>query len=278
MARKKSSSKAGLGAIKVRGRAKEKVVRRNLSPRKVAGIAVPAIVLSVLVAAILFMALSGYETATASAFFGLRNVDVRGTDRTAPDEVVKLVKSSVEKPGVWNADLAEIRLKIEKFPFVKSAAVARTLPAGIRVDITERIPAAIVQLNAGKYLFDVDGTMLVAVKEPEKDFPIVLKGWDETKTEKAIPENLGRLRIYRKMLDEARQFDVAKRIKEFNLQNAREPIAVVEDSGNIIGVTLARDNLGKSLKAALDALTGKGARVKSVDAAGVFPLLRYKEF
>ena len=262
----------------MRGRAKEKVVRRNLSPRKVAGIAVPAIVLSVLVAAILFMALSGYETATASAFFGLRNVDVRGTDRTAPDEVVKLVKSSVEKPGVWNADLAEIRLKIEKFPFVKSAAVARTLPAGIRVDITERIPAAIVQLNAGKYLFDVDGTMLVAVKEPEKDFPIVLKGWDETKTEKAIPENLGRLRIYRKMLDEARQFDVAKRIKEFNLQNAREPIAVVEDSGNIIGVTLARDNLGKSLKAALDALTGKGARVKSVDAAGVFPLLRYKEF
>ena len=53
------------------------------------------------------------------------------------------------KAGVWNADLADIRAKIEKFPFVKTAAVSMVLPSGIRVNITERIPAAVVHFSPG---------------------------------------------------------------------------------------------------------------------------------
>ncbi|MGB4990874.1 MAG: hypothetical protein WBO10_16660, partial [Pyrinomonadaceae bacterium] len=110
------------------------------------------------------------------------------------------------------------------------------------------------------------------------DFPFMLKGWDEAKTEKAGPENLARLKIYGKMLDEWRQFDLIARVKEVNLSDAREPIALIEDSGRPITVALARDSLGKSLRTAIEAVSGKGAKVRSVNAAGVSPVITYLEF
>ncbi len=246
--------------------------------RTVGRFVLPIFVISVLLGLLVFLGLSGYDTATASEFFGLRSVDIRGTERSSVEDIRRLVASSVEKPGVWNADLADIRTRIEKFSFVKSAAVSRVLPAGIRVNVTERVPAAVVQLSSGKYLVDVEGALLVAVKTDEKDFPVVLHGWDESKTEKAIPNNLARLKVYKKMMDEWRQFDLASRVKEVNIANPREPIAIVEDSGRSIAVTLAKDQLGKSLKTAIEALTGKGAKIKSVDAGGVYPVINYIEF
>ena len=93
-------------------------------------------------------------------FFGLKNIDVRGTDRTSTEDIRRIVMASVEKSGVWNADLADIRTKIEKFPFVKSAAVSMMLPAGIRVNVTERVPVAIVHLSSGDFLVDGDGAIL----------------------------------------------------------------------------------------------------------------------
>lgn len=220
----------------------------------------------------------GYSTATSSEFFKLSEVEVAGNDRTSADEIKRIVTSSVEKSGVWNADISELRAKIEKFPFVKTAAVSVALPAGIRVNITERQPAAAVRLSFGDYLVDGEGVVLAAINTNEKAFPVIMHGWDESKTEKAVGDNQARLKLYKKMVDEWQQFDLSNRVKQLNLTSVREPVAVVEDSGRDIGITLAKDNFGKNLKTALDALNGKGAKIKSVDAGGVFPVINYLEF
>lgn len=219
-----------------------------------------------------------YKTATSSTFFKLNKVEVSGHERTSADEIKRIVASSVEKSGVWNADISELRAKVEKFPFVKTAAVSVALPAGIRVNITERQPAAAVRLSFGDYLIDGEGVVLAAVGANEKGFPVIMNGWDESKTEKAVGDNQARLKLYKKMLDEWQQFDISRRVKELNLANTREPVAVVEDSGREIAVTLAKENFGKNLKTALDALNGKGAKIKSVDAGGVFPVIQYLDF
>ena len=196
----------------------------------------------------------------------------------SPSAFAAAKPAAVEKSGVWNADLSEVRARIEKFPFVKSASVSRALPSGVRVTIVERIPVAVVRMTTGNYLVDGEGTLLAAVKTDEKDFPFLLRGWDESKTEKAIPDNISRLKVYKKMLDEWRQFDLSSRVKEVNITNPREPVAVVEDSGRPIEIMLAKDNLGKSLKTAIEALSGKGMKVKSVDAGGVYPVINYLDF
>ena len=248
---------------------------KGLTARRFGNCVAPLAISGVLLACLVFLGLLGYRTATASDFFVLKNIDVRGTERSSAEDIRRIVAASAEKPGVWNADLADIRAKVERFPFVKSAAVSMVLPAGIRVNVTERIPAAVVRLRSGDFYVDGEGVFLSSAPANDKDFPFVLQGWDEAKIEKAMPDNLARLKIYRKMLDEWKQFDLASRVKEVNLANPREPVAVVEDSGRPITVALANKDLGKSLRMAIEAVSGKGARVRSVDAGGIYPVLQY---
>ncbi len=276
--KRKTNSKARAASVRLKqsssaSRARSKAVKRTFGR-----FVLPLMITGLLLGGLAFLGLSGYRTATASDFFGLRDIDIRGAERTPPEDIRRLVAAAVEKPGVWNADLGDIRARIEKFPYVKSAAVSRVLPTGIRVNVTERVPAAVVQLTSGTFFVDGEGVILSAATANDKDLPFVLRGWDEAKTEKAGPDNLVRLKLYRKMLDEWKQFDLTSHVKEVNLANPREPVAVIEDSGRSIAVTLAKDNLGKSLKTAIEAVSGKGARVKAVDAEGIYPVLQYLEF
>lgn len=273
MANKKRTTRKG-PSVKLNGR-KVSQTRDRATGYGSRRYVIPLAILGLLTAGIAFFAFFGYQTATASGFFAIKNVDVHGTERTSADDIRRLVASAAEKPGVWNADLSDIRVRIEKFPFVKSAAVSRVLPGGIRVNVVERVPAAVVRVTSGTFLVDSDGVMLAAASPSDKAFPFVLQGWDESKTEKAGPENLARLKIYKKMLDEWSQFDLALRVKEVNIANPREPAAVIEDSGRAISISLSRDNLGKSLKTAIEAISGKGAKIKSVDAEGVYPVINY---
>jgi cell division septal protein FtsQ len=277
MAKRKVTTKARASSTKLRARKTSTRVRRDAALDGVARFGLPLLISSVLIVGIAVVATTFYSTATSSEFFNVRAIDIRGTDRTPVEDVKRVVSSEVEKPGVWNADLGEIKAKIEKFPFVKTAAVSRMLPAGIRVDVVEREPAAVVRLSSGDYLVDTEAVVLAKATAAEKNFPVVMQGWDESKTVTAMPDNLARLKLYKKMLDEWKQFDLVSRVKEVNLKNARDPIATIEDSGKAITVSLSKDNLGKSLRAAIEAVTGKGARVRSVNAEGVSPVLAYTD-
>ena len=208
-------------------------------------------------------------------FFAVRSIEVRGVDRSSTEDVKRIVATNTEKTGVWQADLSSIREKIEKLPFVRSASVSMVLPAGIRVNITERVPFAIVRLTSGDVLVDNDGVILAAAAKPEPAFPFVLRGWDEAKTEKAPADNLLRLKMFKKVLDETRDLGISDHVREVNLADMRDPTAVITDGGKPILVVLAKDNLGKSLKSAIDAVAGKGDKVKAVNAVGISPILEY---
>jgi cell division septal protein FtsQ len=219
--------------------------------------------------------LMGYRTVTASEFFNVKSVDIRGVNRTSKDDIAKIVDAQTERTGVWNADLAELRARIEKLTFVKSAAVSRVLPNGIRVNVIEKKPEAIASLSSGNFLIDGDGQIITAVSSSDTDLPVVIKGWDEAKTEKASKENLQRVRLYQKMISQWSQFELVKRVKEVNLSDLQEPKAVIEDSGSSIAVSLSKEDVGKSLKSALEAVAGKGNKIRSVNAAGVYPVIEY---
>ncbi len=272
--KRKSTAKAKAASVRVKRKPSSRL-SRGVASHAAGRFVLPLIISGFLLLCLAFVGFSGYETATASEFFGLRHIDVRGNVRTPDEDIRRVVVASAQKPGVWNADLGEIREKLEKFPFVKSAAVSRALPAGLRVNVTERVPAAVVKLSSGDFLIDGEATLLVAASKDEKDFPFTLRGWDEAKTEKASVENLSRLKLYRKMLDEWKQFDLSKRVKEVNLADMREPTALIEDSGRPISIFLSKDNLGKGLKTAIEAVSGKGTKIKTVNAAGIYPVIQY---
>ncbi len=276
MPKKHKKSKSALGtSVKVKqGRNSSRIPKKTAS-RAFNRVALPVLISLLLLAGSVFLGLSGYRTATASSFFGVRSIEISGNDRTSADDIRRIVVSETEKPGVWNADLADIRTKIEKFPFVKAAAVSRVLPAGIRVNVIERLPAAVIHVKAGDFLVDGEGAVLSGVTAGDTTYPFAIHGWAESKSEKAFNDNAARLKLYKKMIEEWRQFDLMASVKLVDLTDLREPKAVIEDSGRPISVALAKDDLGKSLKRAIEAVANKGIKVRSVNSMGVYPVIEY---
>ncbi|KXK03345.1 MAG: polypeptide-transport-associated domain-containing protein [Acidobacteria bacterium OLB17] len=259
-------------------RTKKKARRSNVDPQLSESIGkaiVGTVVVLLLLAGIGFLAFNAYRSAVNSSFFDLKAVKIVGTDRSSEEDIRRIVLAGSEKTGVWESDIAGIRQKIETLPFVRSASVSLALPSGIRVEVVERVPVAIVRLDNGDQLVDDSGMLLAPVTKPEPNLPFAMRGWDRSKSPNALEDNLSRIKLYKKMVEDWTDFGLATRVKEVNLANLREPNAVIEDSGRPINVFLAKDNLAKSLKAALEAVAGKGEKVQAVNAAGIYPILEY---
>ncbi|MBS1770159.1 MAG: FtsQ-type POTRA domain-containing protein [Acidobacteria bacterium] len=259
-------------------RSKRKGRRPNAdsaASEKIGKTIIGVVIAGLLLVGIGFVAFTAYRSAVNSSFFTLRSVRVVGTERASEDDIRRIVLASAERSGVWESDIAGIRQNIEKLPFVKSASVSRELPSTIRIDVAERIPVAIVRLNNSDQLVDETGMILAPATKAEPGLPFAMKGWDTSKSANALDDNLERIKLYRKMVEDWQSFGLASRVKEVNLSSLREPNAVIEDSGRSINVFLAKDNLAKSLKAALEAVAGKGDRVQAVNAAGISPILEY---
>ena len=210
----------------------------------------------------------GYQTVTASDFFSVANVDVEGVGRASAGDIRRVVEMQTEKSGVWNADLPGIKEKVERLPWVKSASVSRVLPTGISVQVVERVPQALVKTNAGTMLVDADGSVIAPAKEKEAEFPFVMTGWNEVKSESAGKENLERIKMYQKMLVEWKEFNLSARVQSVDLTDTREPRAFVEDSGTVVSIALGREKFGEYLKRGINAIVGKGEMFEAVNLVG----------
>ena len=215
-----------------------------------------------------FLVLMGFRTATASSFFDAKTIDIQGINRASKTEIESLVNREVSKTGVFNADLAQIKSDIEELTSVKTAAVSRVLPDGIRVNLVERIPLAVVSLDSGDFWADEEGVLLGKVEKTDERPPFALKGWDGSKTLKAFDENKERVKTYTQMLREWHDFEIAKRVSEVNLKDLQDVQAVIQDSGEPVRITLGNEDFGKRLREALKAVANKGKEIESVSFNG----------
>lgn len=264
--RRKTSSKAPKNVKRRSTRDGKRSV--STGPSRFGGFFLPLFLSFCLLVCLFALGMLGYQSVTASNFFNVRSIDVRGVERASKDDILRTVASSTEKTGSWNADLLEIKAKVEKITFVKNAAVSRVLPNGIRVNVTERVPVSIVRLGTGDFLVDAEGTILAPVKGKEEKLPVTLLGWDESKTEKAIKDNLERLKTYQRMIAEWRDFDLVSRVTSVDLADLREPRAVTQDSGMPVSIALGKESFGEDLRKGIRAIVGKGMTFDAVNLVG----------
>lgn len=223
-----------------------------------------------------FLGFMGYRTVTASTFFDVKTVDVRGVTRASKDDIERIVNRQTDKSGVWNADLNQIKTDVEKLAFVKAAVVSRVLPDGLRVSVTERVPRVVVRTADGDFWTDEESVMLGAVGKNEERPPFVLRGWDDAKTERAARENQERVKIYLKMLNDWQDYELAKRVTSVNLADLQDPQAIVSDSGEAVTISLGKENFAKRLEKALEVVANKGNQIEAVISNGQNVIIKYR--
>ena len=210
----------------------------------------------------------GYQNVAASDFFDVKRIDVVGVERASKEGIENVVRMESERTGVWRSNLFELKSKVEKLPFVKTASVTRVLPSGLRVQIVERQPVALVTRSGRGYLVDADGEILALAEGAEENLPFAMIGWDETKSEKAMKDNNERVKIYQRMVAEWRVSNVLSRVQHINLADLREPRAVISDSGTTVSIAVGRENYGENLVKGIKAIVGKGNMFEAVNLVG----------
>lgn len=250
--------------------------RKTQKPSKFFNFLVPIVFIVAILSVLGFLAFKGYQTVTASSFFDIKKIEVRGISKVSKEDVERIVRMQAENNGVWNAQLEQIKADLEKLSYVKTAVVSRILPDGILVKVDERIPKAIVRLNNGDYWVDDDAIIIAAVGKNENRPPFVLRGWDESKAEKAQKENQERVKFYTKTLEEWKSLGIEKRVTTLNLSDLQDISAVVEDSNQPITVFLGKEDIGKRLQRALTVIEGKGQEIESLISHGGNVVAKYR--
>ena len=104
-----------------------------------------------------------------------------GSHFLSEGEVRELLGPAVGE-NILSLDLAALKARLRSSPWVADATVTRTLPNTVRVEVQERVPLALAEIDR-LYLMDGDGA-LVDIYGPRTgvfDLPIVrgLLGVDE---------------------------------------------------------------------------------------------------
>lgn len=250
--------------------------RRNQKPSKIFNYLVPMVFIIGILFALGFLLFKGYQTVTASSFFDMKKVEIRGISRVTKEDIERIVRMQTEQNGVWNVELEQIKADVEKLSFVKTAVVSRILPDGILVKVDERVPRAVVRLTSGDFWVDDDAILIGGIGKNENRPPFVLRGWDESKTEKAQKDNQERVKVFTKTLDEWKTLGLEKNVTALNLSDLQDATAIIEDSGNLVLISLGKEDYGKRMQRALTVVQGKGQTIESLISHGGNVVAKYR--
>jgi cell division protein FtsQ len=116
---------------------------------------------------------AGYSRVMASERLRVAKVDVRGSRFLSEGEVRELLGPAVGE-NILNLDIESLKARLRSSPWVADATVTRTLPDTLKVEVRERVPLALAELER-LYLMDGDGG-LIDIYGPRTavfDLPIV---------------------------------------------------------------------------------------------------------
>lgn len=222
--------------------------------------------LFVICAAVLLIA--GYRAVASASYFRAGSIDITGAERASSDRIAAVVKRRATTTNVWQLNLNEVSSEIEKEPWVRAAIVSRVLPGGLRVRITERVPAVVVRTSNGQLMWvDEDAVLLARVAPTDELPPFFLRGYDETLTTAAQAENRRRISEAIKMIGEWRQAGVVDRVSEVNVEDLRDVRTQLAGRDSVVEVRLGANNYGTRLLTALEVLDARrGAGIIRLDA------------
>lgn len=202
---------------------------------------------SVLIAVVLLIL--GYNALANSRFFLLHRVMVSEASPPLGAAIEQMIRKAVGQTGLMDVDLSALRQKVEAIPRVRAASIARVLPDGIFVRVTERQPAVLVRRESeGLVWLDEDAVEMgefSEVKPPKPnakagepvEIPPIAKGFAEgNRSQAAITEDRERIALFKQIEREftegsnplwglVDQIDLTF-TKDVNIRLARPPVLI----------------------------------------------------
>ncbi|HEU4753495.1 MAG TPA: FtsQ-type POTRA domain-containing protein, partial [Armatimonadota bacterium] len=110
------------------------------------------------------------RVAFASPRLHLQQVEIAGTSRLAPEDVIRLARVPIGQ-NIFAVNLVRVSEALHAVPVIREASVTRDLPHSLHVEIQERVPALQVVTEHGNFHADRDGVVFEAAAALKPDMP-----------------------------------------------------------------------------------------------------------
>jgi cell division protein FtsQ len=213
-------------------RAHVKPARRRKGWR---ALVVPIARIAVLVAVVGF---AGYRAAMVAVHAHVLEVDrivVRGNERLSRGEVLAVLTGLRGESLIWT-DLDSWRQRLLSSPWVRDAALRRSLPSTVEVAISERQPIGIGRLNGEMYLVDGEGVVIdqFGPQYADLDLPIV-DGLEGGSAGEALAADAARADLAARVIGSLRgQPDLAKRVSQIDVADLHNAAVILAGDSAVI--------------------------------------------
>ena len=142
----------------------------------------------------------------ASDLFRVESIEVAGNTQMAVEDIIGL--SDIKRGDMtFDLDLHLIGRKIAENPWVREAQVARIFPKQVVIQIEERQPRAIINLDLLYYLDERGEVFKVLGSGDSLDFPVVT-GFDRAELQLGSSENARQLKAIVALIDDLKQREI----------------------------------------------------------------------
>jgi cell division protein FtsQ len=206
----------------------------------------------------------GAVIAARARVLQVNRVVVSGNGRMSKGEVLAVL-SGLTGESLLTTDLERWRKRLLASPWVRDAALRRSLPSTVEVEIWERRPSALARVNGDMYLIDDRGVLIdqYGPQYADLDLPIVdgltmSSNPDGTMTDEARAELAARV-----IAAVGAKPDVAKRLSQIDVADLRNVSVIL--SGDPAVIELGDDQFLPRLEAYLQLAPTLRERVPDID-------------
>jgi cell division protein FtsQ len=242
--------------------------RARVKPARKRRVGVRQVWLLAKVTAILGIAVYGGWRGTALVLgapaLQVSRITVRGNERLSVGEVLALV-DGMRGRNILTIDLGAWRSRLLASPWVEDAALRRTLPGRIEIEIRERRPMGIGRLNGVLYLIDATGIVIdeYGPNYAEFDLPII-DGLATRPPQRASAIDEPRARLAARLIEalEARP-DLAQQVSQIDVTDAHDAVVLLE--GDTAMVRLGDQDFAQRIQSYLELAPSLRERVTGID-------------
>ncbi len=113
-----------------------------------------------------------YQELLTAPFLQIKEININGIKRVSKDEILELAEIGLGD-NIIAVDIAEIKKRIKKHPWVDTVKVNRKMPDKLLIEIKERTAVALINLD-NLYLIDSSGSIFKRVSiEDDVDLPVI---------------------------------------------------------------------------------------------------------
>ena len=219
------------------------------------------------VAAAAALVYGAYRTSTVAAHARLLQVEtiaVRGNERLSKGEVLAVLNGLRGESLVWT-DLDRWRQRLMASPWVRDAALRRSLPSTVEVVISERQPVGIGRLNGDTYLVDERGIVIdqYGPQYADLDLPIV-DGLSAAPGDGGSLTDEGRADLAARVIAALKSKpSIARRLSQVDVSDLHNASVIL--SGDPAMIQLGEDQFLARLQSYLDLAPTLRERVADID-------------